>query len=340
MYSIGLDISKSSISVHIPRGKLDVEIDNNAKGIKGLYAKLKKLYKKEISEVVFVYEPTGCYSALLNRFCNQKQIKAFQINPKQSRNYAKAVGERNKTDRVDARVLSKAINIAREDQIAVPAYNAVIEEIKALMSYYRFTVKQRVKALNHLESLTAKEGSTYVISDLKKRIISLKKKEKEILAQIKKIIQKDDTLQKGFENIKSIIGIGDVAAIALLHLFIRYKGANRAQIVSLSGLDPIERSSGTSVRSKMKISKAGDRIYRGTLFMSAMVAIRHNEEIKAFFERLKASGKHTTTAQIAAMRKLIVIAHSLYKNNKTYDPHRYNMHSGKQGKLPDVIQAA
>ncbi len=200
--------------------------------------------------------------------------------------------------------------------------------MKELMSYYRFIVKQRVKALNHLESLTAKEGSTYVISVLKKRVISLKKKEQEILMQIKKIITKDDVLQRGFEHIKSIIGIGDVAAIALLHLFMRYEGANRAQIVSLTGLDPIERSSGTSVRSRMKISKAGDRIYRGTLFMSAMVAIRHNEEIKAFFERLKASGKHTTIVQIAVIRKLIVIAHSLYKNNNDYDPERHKIHSG------------
>ena len=330
MYSIGLDVSKSTISVHIPLTQLDIEIENNAVQVKGLYAKLKKLYKKEIDKVVFVYEPTGSYSALLDRFCNQKKIKVFQINPKQSSNYAKARGERNKTDRVDARMLSKAIDIAKEDQVRVPAYNAVAEEIKELMSYYRFTVKQRVKARNHLEALTAKEGSTYAVKDLKKRISIFKKQEKEILDQISSVIAKDDALQKGFENIKSIVGIGNVAAMALLHLFICYENTNRAQVVSLAGLDPTERRSGTSVRSRPKISKAGAKVYRGTLFMAAMVAIRYNEEMKSFFTRLKEAGKHTTVAQIAVMRKLLIIAHSLYKNDEVYNPEKYKMHSGQK----------
>ena len=63
----------------------------------------------------------------------------------------------------------------------------------------------------------------------------------------------------------------------------------------------------------MKISKAGDKIYRGALFMPAMVAIRHNTKLKKYYERLKESGKHTTVVQVAVMRKLLIIAHSLYK---------------------------
>ena len=330
MYSIGLDVSKSTISVHIPRTQADIEIKNSAAQIKGLYAKLKKLYKKEIEKVVFVYEPTGSYSVLLDRFCHQKKIRVFQVNPKQSSNYAKARGERNKTDKADARMLSKAIDIAKEEQIKVPAYNATAQEIKELMSYYSFTVKQRVKTSNHLEALTAKEGSAYAIKDLKKRIAVFRRQEKEILDQIIAVIAKDTALQKGFENIKSIVGIGNVAAIALLHLFICYEGANRAQVVSLAGLDPVERTSGSSLRSRSKISKAGARIYRGTLFMAALVATRHNDEMKSFFARLKSTGKHTTVAQTAVMRKLLVIAHSLYKNDKVYDPERYKMHSGQK----------
>jgi transposase len=89
----------------------------------------------------------------------------------------------------------------------------------------------------------------------------------------------------------------------------------QGQIVALTGLEPIEKESGSSVRSRPKISKAGSRLYRGSLFMSAMVSIRHNEQMKQFFERLKANGKHTTAAQMAVMRKLVIIAHSLYKNH-------------------------
>ncbi len=90
------------------------------------------------------------------------------------------------------------------------------------------------------------------------------------------------------------------------------------QIVSLAGLDSIIRESGSSIRGRVKISKAGDRIYRGALFMPAMVAVRHNIKLKAYYERLKAGGKHTTVAQVAVMRKLLIIAHSLYKSGEMY----------------------
>lgn len=115
------------------------------------------------------------------------------------------------------------------------------------------------------------------------------------------------------------MGIGQIGAIALLHLFLKYPEANQRQITSLTGLNPIYKQSRTSVQSKYKISKAGSRLYRGSLFMAAMSAIRYDKNFKAFFKRLKENGKHTTQAQIAVMRKLIITAHSLYKNNRKYD---------------------
>jgi len=68
---IGLDISKSSISVHIPKNKLDIEIENSLDGMRKLYSKLKKIYKSAYKELIFIYEPTGNYSVPLMRFCNQ-----------------------------------------------------------------------------------------------------------------------------------------------------------------------------------------------------------------------------------------------------------------------------
>jgi transposase len=328
MHSIGLDISKSTIAVYIPNGHLSLEIENTLKGIKGLYAKLKKLYKKELDDLVFVFEPTGSYSALLTKFCHEQKIKAFIINPKQSKNYAKALGRRNKTDRIDAEVLSKAISIAEEKEIAVPHIDEGVEEIKELMSYYRFVVKQRVKSGNHLEALESKDGSTYAIRELRKSIAASKRQEQEILARIFQLIASNEELAQGFENIRSITGVGEIAAIVLLHLFLRYPDANQRQIVSLTGLEPVEKASGSSVKGRPKISKAGSKLYRGSLFMSAMVSIRYNEQMKQFFDRLKANGKHTTAAQVAVMRKLVVIAHSLYKNNEKYNAEKYHLVRG------------
>ena len=114
-----------------------------------------------------------------------------------------------------------------------------------------------------------------------------------------------------------------------MHLFISYPNANKNQIVSLTGLDPVIKDSGTSVKGKHKISKAGVKLYRGSLFMATMVAINYNEQMKNFYNRLKDNGKHSTVAQIAVMRKLIVIAHSLYKNNCIYSAEIYNKACGK-----------
>jgi len=234
------------------------------------------------------------------------------------------MGERSKTDKVDAKLLSNAIVLAKEGEIRIPTHDKRVEDMHTLMSYYKFIVKARVSLSNHLESVMAKDGVVYAIYDLKKEIKKYKEKEKSILLEIVKFINDDDKLKEGFENIKSIIGIGEKSAIVLLHLFLKYPDANQREITSLVGLDPIEKSSGTSVRGKMRISKAGSKIYRSVMFMPVMVAIRHSEYFKIFFERLQAKGKHTTLIQIAVMRKMVVIAHSLYKNDQKFDNEKYN----------------
>ena len=105
----------------------------------------------------------------------------------------------------------------------------------------------------------------------------------------------------------------------LLHLFLKYPDANQRQLTSLAGLNPIYRQSGTSIQSGYKISKSGATLYRSVIFMSVLTAVQHDKNFKAFYERLKSKGKHSTSAQIAVMRKIILTAHSLYKNNRTYD---------------------
>jgi len=323
MYSIGLDVSKSTLSVHIPLGNLDIEIENSIKALKSLYSKLKKIYKKEMDKLVFVFEPTGNYSSILYRFCADKKIQIFIINPKQSHNFAKAISQRNKSDKVDAQMLSKAIMIAREEEIIIPTIDSSVEEIKAMMSYYKIKLKQRVQLSNHLEALSAKDTNSTLIKRLQKEIKALKKVEVEIIDEIYQIIVQNETLLKKYEAIISIDGIGKIVAIVLIHLFIRYPNANQRQITSLVGLDPIMRESGTSIKGKSRISKAGGKMYRGSLFMAAMVATKYNKKMKLFYNRLKENGKHTTVAQIAVMRKLVIIAHSLFKSGELYDENKH-----------------
>ena len=316
---IGIDVSKASINVHIPKNGQDLKLDNTLKSFKTLYAKLKKIYKKEIREIVFIFEPTGSYSEALRKYCFTQEIKCFIVNPKQFSNYAKALGVEVKNDLEDARVLSKAITLAKKGQVRVPRYDENVELIKELMSYYKLIIKQSSQQKNHLEALSAKDGSSYAIKALKKSIKESKVKAENVMDEIQQIINRDPQYKKSFENISSITGIGQKGAIALLHLFIKYPEANQRQITSLAGLNPIYRQSGTSIQSKFTISKTGSKLYRGMLFMGVFSAIRFDENFKTFYDRLIANGKHTTQAQIAVMRKIIITAHSLYINDRKYD---------------------
>jgi len=315
---IGIDISKSTLNIHITKNSLDLQINNTLKDVKKLYSKLKKIYKKEIGDIVFIYEPTGSYSELLRKFCFEKEIKCFIINPKQFSNFAKALGVDVKSDKVDARVLASSITLAKPNQIKVPFYNKDVERIKELMSFYKFTCKQTSQLRNHLESLEAKGGDSFAIKELKKSLKASKDKEELIIKQVLKLIDSNEEYKKAYKNITSITGVGPIAGIALLHLFIKYPEANQRQIVSLVGLNPVYKQSGSSLQTLPKISKAGSVLYRGSLFMGVMSAIRYDNRFKALYERLKAKGKHTTQAQIAVMRKIIIIAHSLYKNEQEY----------------------
>ncbi len=93
---------------------------------------------------------------------------------------------------------------------------------------------------------------------------------------------------------------------------------NRSQITALAGLDPIRKESGTSVNKRRKISKSGNKMFRKILYFPMLTAIRYNKKIKKFYDRLVENHKPKKLALIAAMRKMILIAHAIYKNKTVF----------------------
>ena len=152
--------------------------------------------------------------------------------------------------------------------------------IKEMLTYYKFLQKQRVSFSNHLEALSSKDGSSYIIKELKKEIKQLKSQENRMITKMKSVTLSDNTMLQKFENITSIVGIGD----------------------------------------------------RSMLFMPVLSAIQHNPYMQLFYDRLKANGKHSTSAQIAVMRKMILIAHSLFKNDIKFDNELYEKNLGWEEK--------
>ena len=127
-------------------------------------------------------------------------------------------------------------------------------------------------------------------------------------------------LKEDYQRLLSISGVGKKTAISLLVLFRTYTETNRNQITALIGLDPIQRQSGTSVHGKSRISKHGNRMIRKCLYIPTLSCIKHNHKIKIFYERLVSKHKPKKVAVIAAMRKLLLITHAVYKNKAVYVP--------------------
>jgi len=309
MYYIGIDVSKKDLSVF--DGKKDL-IFINQEGLKSFKKYLKK--KVNFSDLVIIFEPTGIYSLYLKEFCAENSIKAYIVNPKKSHNFTRALGKRSKTDKIDARTLYQFHKLIDAKDIKVPQID---QEAKALASYlvsYEFALKQRVSLSHHLESLRDKR----LIDLMKKDLKRAKKLEDKIFNDIKEYLGKNQNLKEDYQRLSTIPGIGEKAAIALLTLFKTYQGTNRAQITALAGLDPVKRESGTSVKGKVKISKNGKWIYRKILYLPALCATVHHQKIRVFYQRLLAHHKPKKLAIIASMRKILLIAHAMYRDKTEY----------------------
>jgi transposase len=320
---IGIDVAKASLQVYIPKEDLDIEVSNTSSGLKSLCTNLKKIYQKDFDNVVFIYESTGSYSTMLERFCQTKSIKCFKVGSCQSSSFSKTIKNRNKTDKVDARMLSAMHILANEKDIKVPQRDEEAHKIRSFIKYYQFLNKDKVKLKNYLEAASYNFEDTYVLRRVKNRIKQISAEQEKIINKAMDVININLDYKKSYENITSIKGVGQKSGIILLYLFLRYPGASRQQITALSGLDPIQKESGTSIKHKTRISKQGLSLVRNILYMPVLGIVRYNNEMRNFYERLVDRGKPKRLAQIAVMRKVILLANSLYKNDQTYEPDRY-----------------
>ena len=320
---IGIDVAKSTLQVFIPQDDLDLELENNPKSINKFYGKLKKIYKKEIDSIVFIYESTGSYSTILESYAEEKSIKCFKVGAYQSSSFSKVIKNRSKTDKIDARMLSRMHILAKDDDIKIPSRDIEAHKIRSFIKYYQSLVKEHVRISNYLEAAIFNLEDEYVLKQVKKRIANIDQEQELIIVKVMDIINVNKAYKEAYDNIISIKGLGQKSTIVLLYLFLRYPNASRQHITALCGLDPTQRSSGTSVQHKQRISKQGLSLVRAMLFMPTMIAVRYNEEMKLIYDGLLERGKPKMLAQIAVMRKIILLAHSLYKNNEKYDDKKY-----------------
>jgi transposase len=315
---IGIDVSKQTLAVW--DGTQEGEVPNE-KGLKTLKNLLKKRYGTNWNEAVrFIYEPTGPYSNYLRAFAAEHEVRVYEVNPKKSANFAKVLGNRSKTDVIDAKMLTTFHALLTEEDFGVPEVDEMAEQLGAELGSYEMIQKTRTMLSNHLQSLEYKSGVTRKLKEsLEKELKHLDAIEDQLEKEMEAYVEEHEETREDLHNLLSMNGVGVVSAMNLLYLFRKYPGANRNEITALAGLDPVRRQSGSSLNGGRKISRAGDPMLRKVLYLACMNCIQHNECIRTFYKHLVADNhKKPKVALVACMRKLLLITHHLYVTRSQY----------------------
>lgn len=211
-------------------------------------------------ESLLVFEPTSTYSRRLEVFCRERNIPTIELNPRLIPNLREVNRKRSKTDQTDAEILYRYGMERGETEAKRPGgVDRLTQALSAHLAVYRVTQKARVAHQGVYEALSHDPSTpTGLIDELTDTITSLKKKEKECIACLEKLISEEEEGSKSLQALLSISGVGPITAITLVALFRRYPDTNRREIVALAGLDPVQHQSGSTVHGKSRISKRGN----------------------------------------------------------------------------------
>lgn len=301
---IGIDVSKKTLDVFMLPLKEFMQFENNAAGIRKLLKKLSAFCDPSV-----VMESTGGYEKPVAQALAKGNISTAVINPRQIRDFAKALGRLAKTDRIDAEVIAI---FAEKMQ---PRANVTCDENQQKLADYNARRRQLIDMItmekNRLDKIS-KEMKKSIL-----RIIKLLQAELEkINDYLEKTIQSDSKYTRRDELLQTIKGVGCVVAAGLIADLPELGNLSGKQITALAGLAPLNRDSGT-LRGKRAIW-GGRASVRRTLYMATLVAMRHNAKIKVFYDRLCAAGKQKKVAIIACMHKLLIIMNAMVKANQPW----------------------
>lgn len=246
-------------------------------------------------------------------------IEVMVANPRAVRNFAKAMMQRSKSDRLDAVVLREFGARMRFKRWTRPTAKAL----------NLWALARRLEALTHLNVAEknrrhAAGVSAAIPASVRRSIArSLRFQEKE-MAELRReamqCIQADVELYRQYQLLRSMPGIGEVSAIQLLaELVLLPPDRDVRQWVAYAGLDPREYSSGTSVRKHTRISKVGNGHLRRALFLPAMVACRFEAHLRGFYQHLVERGKAKRPALSAVARKMLHASYGMFRANQRYD---------------------
>ena len=302
---IGIDVSKKLLEVAVHESDYHFRCANKASAFGELIAELLSLRPARI-----VLEATGGLEIPVVAALHAAGLPVVVINPRQVRDFAKALGQLAKTDRLDAKVLAH-FGAAIQPPLR-PIKSAEELELDALFGRRGQLVEILAGEKNRLGSAatdTVREEIEEHIEWLEERIAALDQQLKGLLKNSAHWQHRDDIFQ-------SVPGIGPVVSLSLVAELPELGTLNRQQISKLVGVAPLNRDSGKQ-RGTRHIFGGRARV-RCMLYMAALTATRYNPVIKAFYEQLRARHKLFKVAITACMRKLLTIVNVMVRDNTTW----------------------
>jgi len=298
----GVDVSKAHLDVAVrPTGER-YSVANDPKGIDTLVGRLEEAGPPEL----VVLEATGGFERLAAMALAASGIPVAVVNPRKARDFAKATGTLAKTDRLDAYVLARFAEALKPEPRALPDEEAVL--LSEILDRRRQLIGMLVAENNRLSAI--------VSGPVKKRIRThvgwLEKELKRAERDLEEVVEASPAWRENEVLLRSVPGVGPTLARTLLAELPELGSFTHKRLCALVGVAPFARDSGR-MRGKREVWGGRARV-RTALYMSAMVASRHNPLIREFYERLVEAGKPKKVALVACMRKLLSILNAMMRD--------------------------
>lgn len=276
--------------------------------------------QKEAAEVRFIMEATGVYHESLCDYLHDSQRIVIVEVPSKIKNFAKSYNQKSKTDKIDSEMIAR-YGMERNPK----PWKPMSENFKGLRDFVREL--QSIKlcrsiAKNQLHAMNYAGSKNVAVVELKKKQITFYDENiAEIETNIKDLVNQESAFAARVKKLETIKGLGFITIIILLCETNGFESfSSSRQLVSYSGLDVVHHESGT-IKKKTRISKKGNKRIRQALFMPALSATQHNEQIKNQYERILSHNPDIKRkGVIAGMRKLLILTYTLWKKNEEYDP--------------------
>jgi transposase len=320
MYFLGIDVSKVKIDCCVFLGAITSKkkskvFANAENGFSSLLAWLIKL-DIDFKQTTVVLEATSVYHESLAYRLHDAGLKVCIANPARVRRFAEGLSFLNKTDKADSEALARFAALAEPEAWQPPSPK--IRLIKALMARREVLSTDLQRELNRLEKATSTQTPLQVLASINGSISFIKAEIAKLDQEIKDHIDHDPELKNDLDLLTSIPAIGERTGMLMLGLLHSHEFSKASQVAAYVGLVPVQHQSGSSVRGRSSISKAGSAKVRAGLYMAAVVAIKHNPHIKAMYARLLLNGKSKMAGVCAAMRKLVHLCYGVLKHQMPY----------------------